>query len=183
MDLPIIRCELDGHVSLGGVRIAPAPTAGQILIASSTTDASWTTPDGCCVYNDAAESIPNNSFTSLTFNQEVYDRGGLHSTVTNTNRITAQKAGTYLIQISCAFAANATGIRSVSIKGSGGQYLAQNTKTAASTGETSFAFSGIVGIAAADWLEIVVQQTSGGALNVVSTAYYSPFLFAQWLGP
>ena len=71
-------------------------TNGQVLTADSTaatglkweTIASGTTFSGCAVYTSTQFSISANTVTTLTWNSELYDTDGYHSTATNTDRLT-----------------------------------------------------------------------------------------------
>src|SRR4051794_16526480 len=56
----------------------------------------------CAVYNDAAQSIPDGALTALTFNTEHFDTDSIHSTSSNTSRLTCQTAGIYVITASAA---------------------------------------------------------------------------------
>lgn len=182
-DFLLLRAEKDGHISLGGVRIAPSPTAGQVMIASSTTDAAWTTPDGCRVYNDAAESVTSGTPLALTFDQERYDNGNLHSTVTNTSRLTAAKDGVYIITGHIGWDGNATGYRELFIKLGGATILAHITIPTISGTVFEMSISSVYHLSATNYVELYAGQNSGGALNVQSDGNRSPEFAMQWIGP
>ena len=54
-------------------------------------------PIRCRVYRTADQSIPHSTWTSLLFTHEDYDTDSMHSTVSNTDRITFNTAGLYLV--------------------------------------------------------------------------------------
>jgi hypothetical protein len=126
------------------------------------------------VYNDAAIAINNNSTTALTFNSERFDDGNLHSTSANTGRLTAPVAGLYAIGAHAAFAANSTGTREIHIRLDGTTSLAMGAGTASATREGRMSVSTVYRLTAGQYVEVLVYQNSGGSLNVVSTAGYSP---------
>jgi hypothetical protein len=182
-DFQLLRCEKDGHISLGGVRIAPSPTAGQVMIASTTTDAAWTTPDGCRVYNDAVESIPTATPTALTFNQERYDNGGLHSTVSNTSRLTAQKAGVYGISGHFCLPTAAASLVQCQIRLNGATMIASLMQNYVAGFQGYFSIATLFHLSANDYVELVATQNSGIAVNVALNSDDSPEFAMQWLGP
>ena len=158
-------------------------SAGQLLIGSGANTAAWATPDGCRVYNDANESISNGNYIALTFNQERYDNGGMHSTSSNTSRITAQKDGVYLITGHVTFATSGTNVREVYIRLDGSTNLAQQHATPAAASVCSLSVTTLFHLSATHYVELVVYQNTAGALDVTATPDQSPEFAAQWLGP
>ena len=138
----------------------------------------------CRVYNSANESILDSTATALTFNSERFDNDTMHSTSSNTERVTATTAGRYLFIGNSAFAANATGTRLSQITHSVGPTdIAREwlpITGAAST--TVLNVATIQAMAAAEYMTLQAWQTSGGALNVLSSANYSPEFMAHWMG-
>lgn len=137
----------------------------------------------CRVYNSAALSIPNSAGTDLTFNSERFDTQGLHSTSTNTNRITIPTGwgGLWLIGASVFFAGSATGTRQASIVLNGATALVIDAGDGDATGN-GLTPQCIYRLAAADYVTAQVFQSSGGALNVNATGNYTPEFWAVWLG-
>lgn len=128
------------------------------------------------VYNDANISIDHNTLTALTFNTERYDTASFHSTSSNTSRLTAPTAGLYIIGGSAQFAVNATGRRRVSIRLNGTTEIAvqEPAVDADAAINWSAALSTSYELAASDYVELLVFQTSGGALNVAAQNNHSP---------
>jgi hypothetical protein len=158
-----------------------AAVTGLLPVAKGGTGVTeW---DGARVYNSAVESIPTATLTALTFNSERYDNGGLHSTTTNTSRLTAQKAGKYLITGHLYWAYNATGLRRAYIRLNGATFIAAVELTPGAAGENDMSVVTVYHLAAADYVELVVVQNSGGNLNVAATGNYSPEFAMQWVGP
>jgi hypothetical protein len=132
----------------------------------------------CRVYNDA-DFVHNSTgnWLAVTFNSERSDPYAMHSTSSNTSRITVPISGWYLVTGHIRFAANATGYRQAAIRYGGSNYLAlqaDNNPDGANT--TIMSLATLYYLAASDYIELVAFQDSGGNLNVVSTAQYSPEL-------
>lgn len=67
----------------------------------------------CSVFNSTTQTLTTGTDTVLTADSEFYDNDGMHSTVSQTSRITFQKAGRYLLNATCTFDVNGNGIRKV----------------------------------------------------------------------
>jgi hypothetical protein len=150
--------------------------------------------DSARLSNSAVETIGNNAATSLTFNVESFDDGGLHSLTTNTERMTAVVAGVYVVGAGCAFAPNVTGIRSIQLQVSrdGGSTWrissAVNFNAVSDTSRASIVQAGtVVKLAVGDAVRVQVVQTSGGNLDCLSVSvsgdYQSPvFTMSRLVG-
>jgi len=139
---------------------------------------------GARVYNSANISTTNAAFTVLTFNSERYDTDDIHSTTTDTSRLTCKTAGKYLIVANVEFAAHTTGVRGVQIRLNGSTTaIADSLYQATSGGYTTIInMSTICDLAVNDYVECHVYQNSGGALNVISRNYRSPQFMMQRIG-
>jgi hypothetical protein len=126
---------------------------------------------GCSVYKSANQSLTNATLTAITFDSEYFDTDSMHSTVTNTSRITVAtgQGGKYLLIGNLVYAANATGFRQffIRVNGSNDWYSANNPAYA---GNSSFPFyigsQFVLTLAAGDYVELFGMQNSGGALDV-----------------
>lgn len=118
-------------------------------------------------YQGSAQSLADNTWTSLTLDTEAYDSDNGHSTSTNTSRYTVQVAGTYVITGSASFAANATGNRAGRITVNGTAIPGSFVKTLAATASHSSAVqcAAQAVCSVGDYIEIQGLQTSGAALN------------------
>lgn len=131
------------------------------------------------VYNSANLSTADSTLTALTFNSERFDNGDLHSTVANTGRLTVPITGLYLIGGNVEWAAHATGLRELNIRLNGTTYIETDSRLSAGAFRSTFqAVSTLYRLAATDYVELVGQQASGGALNVLASASYSPEFWA-----
>lgn len=121
------------------------------------------------VYNSVNIATATGVFKLLTFDTERYDTDSMHSTVSNTDRLTANKAGYYLATLGVEFAANATGDRAVLINhNTAGSIGLQRVPAATAT--TVLNVTVEWKMAAGDYLTAFAWQTSGGALNVLKAA-------------
>jgi hypothetical protein len=117
----------------------------------------------------AAQSIPNNTSTALTFGSEDFDIGGLHSTASNTSRLTAPSAGLWLIGATAEFTANTTGRRGLYLRANGTAIFAGTLGTAA-----NFSAATVVSLyqlGAGQFVEALAYQDSGGALALNINAW------------
>lgn len=122
-------------------------------------------------YNSTTQSLTSGAATALTFDSEDIDVGAMHSTVSNTSRVTVpgSQGGLYLMIGQTTFAANATGVRRLDLRKNGATNL--STCQAANAGGGDSVVVNVVGIAvlsATDYIELVGTQNSGGALNAGS---------------
>ena len=168
-------------------------TASQVLaVNSGATAPEWVTPAaggpthiGCKLSKTSAQSIPNASFTVLTFDNEIYDTDAFHSTVSNTERITipSGKGGKYSVFWSVGFAGNATGTRNsyIGLNGSSAAFYGNiigvpNADTFFSTNYTT------LNLTAGDFIQMYVGQTSTANLNTNSGTDLGPTFGVTYLG-
>jgi len=151
-------------------------TNGTILVADSTaaTGLKWATTGnfvGCRVYASSAQTISNATDTKLAFANETFDTDSFHSNVTNNTRITIPTGlgGYYRVTANSGFLSNATGRRIMAIA-LNGTNVSQVETTANASAEPAASITDIYSLAAADYLEINVYQTSGGNLNTSGAA-------------
>jgi hypothetical protein len=168
---------------VAGTQVTNAATSGALLIGSGAGTAAWGTPDGARVYNSAAETIANNTATALTFDSERYDNGGLHSTTSNTSRLTAQKAGKYLITGHVRWGGSSVNDRSLWIRCNGLTEIAECTSFPSNADPANMSIATVWHLAAGDYVELFVAQNSGGNLLIDAAAAITPEFAMQWLGP
>jgi len=143
-----------------------AGAAGSILTVAGGLP-SWVTPIGASVSHSAAQSIANVTPTALAFNTEGWDTDTIHNTVTNNSRLTATTAGKYVVLGFVHWANNSTGQRIASIRQNGTTTIV-DTAEGVISGEVRHCVGVFVNLAATDYVELVVYQDSGGALDVAS---------------
>lgn len=128
---------------------------------------------GCSAYRTTNLSIDNETFTAVTLpDGENFDTDTMHSTASNTSRITVPATGYYLITASCQFAVNGTGIRAFNFRKNGTTDVTTGMAgwtadpTIGATYGNSVNGSVVASLAASDYVELMAYQSSGGALNV-----------------
>ena len=117
-----------------------------------------------------AQSIPNATFTALTFTSHLVDQdylGGLmHSDSVNTSRATANYPGEYLVSGTYSTAANATGVRGVqwAVNGTAVNNSGSNETSVTANIANVVAVTMRVYLNIGDYVELQAFQSSGGAL-------------------
>jgi len=122
------------------------------------------------VSNSGNQSISNNTPTMITFDTETWDTASLHSTSSNTSRLTAAVAGKYHVCAQAVWAGNATGWRLIRLKKNNTTYYngQRANALADATAGVHNCVSDHIDLSASDYVELEVTQTSGGNLNVVT---------------
>jgi hypothetical protein len=119
--------------------------------------------------HSANQSIANDTNTVVALNSETHDsdpNGAIHDTAANNSRLTVRTAGLYLVCGGVQFAANATGYRDVFVQLNGATTIGMvRVPAVAGVVQLTQVFAVRV-LAASDYVELWVRQTSGGALNV-----------------
>lgn len=115
----------------------------------------------------ASQSIATSTETAIAFTAEDFDTDAFHDNTTNNSRLTVPtgKDGKYIIVATANFAANATGRRTLILKKNGTSF-AQIEWGNASTNIPYMNLTAINTLAATDYIEAFVFQTSGGNLNI-----------------
>lgn len=137
----------------------------------------------CRVYNSAAILIPNNTLTALTFDSERFDVGAMHSTVSNTGRLTVPAGGDGIIRVAASieFAATAGGgYRQLVLRVNGTTTIDSDAKDASSLSGVQLNVDALWAFVAGDYVEACVLHTFGSAINVSAAASYSPEFSAMW---
>lgn len=136
---------------------------------------------GCRVANSAALSIANTSDTPLTFDTEQWDHdpnGAIHDPSSNSGRLTCRTAGWYLIGACISFAANGTGFRQVALRLNGTTAIAIVNQLSVGPGDdTRLTVNTVYQMAANDYFEVLVYQTSGGALDIQPGGNFTPYFW------
>lgn len=172
-----------------------APYEGQVIYETDTDKAyvysgsAWGqlgltfSPPACRVYSSVNIATVNATDKLLPFDTESYDPTGMHSTSSNTSRITIAVPGLYVVTGQAQFQANATGFRQLGIviNNFGGFYNFVNMPANTTGTNTKLCVADTIKLAAGDYIELDAYQTSGGALNVEAFGF-APSLSAVWIG-
>jgi hypothetical protein len=115
------------------------------------------------------QSINNTTWTVVAFDAaDDFDDDAMHDTSTNNGRLIAKTAGTYLIIANVGFVTNSTGLRYAAFRVNGGGD--EGTHGIAFTpghgsGGVQMNLSTVLTLALNDYVELLVFQSSGGALT------------------
>lgn len=137
------------------------------------------------VFSSVNIAVPNAVVTSLPLDSERWDVGNLHSMTVNTSRLTAPVTGLYLVGANLQWAGNVTGERYLdffAFVGGVGVIIAAERRLPGSVGNSEQVLVTPYRFAAGEWVESRVWQTSGGPLNVLTNAIYSPEFWMVRLG-
>lgn len=120
---------------------------------------------GCKIYRSSTQTLTTNTHTVITFDSEDFDTDTMHSTVTNTSRITVPSTGYYAAVGVVPFAKNGTGGRAAYIYLNGsfagsGVNQAPNSSTSA-----QLVVSGLFYATSGQYFELDAYQNSGGDLS------------------
>lgn len=128
---------------------------------------------GCKVYNSTTQSVADSTETTVTFDSEVFDTDGFHSTSSNTGRMTIPVglSGKYLVIAYLAFQDNSTGFRGALLykNGSANAERAVRTQPVGVSGwDTTVVLTEILDLAANDYIEVKAYQdnTTNVALTI-----------------
>ncbi len=144
-------------------------------------------PPRCAVYQTAVTTMTTPGTTYLVlYDTEAWDTDSMHSTVTNTGRITSGTTGLYRVSGNLGFAANATGYRTVNVRknaagsptGGTNVYSVRYAPSPTLSTIVPFAFS--VQLAAGDYIEVFATQNSAGSLDTVAGQSNS-LLCCEWV--
>ncbi len=158
------------------------PTAAQLNQDLRDNVAFLANPPACRVTKAAFQGITTATNTAIVFDTERYDTDSMHDTVTNNTRITIVTAGLYEVGGCIEWDANAAGTRSLGIRLNGTTFLVNvfmdidSAILHAQNVETTYKF------AAADYVELVAWQDSGGSRTANKSGNYSPEFWATWKG-
>jgi len=138
-----------------------------VLTADSTqsTGLKWATPSSTpsfagCRLNKVSgnQSIPDSTYTAVTWPTEVFDVGGYHTGTESKITIPAGKAGYYRFSWRTGVTASACNVR-LYVNGTGGTSAAVLTALNSEANGSTIVLS----LAVADYVECYIYQTSGSA--------------------
>jgi hypothetical protein len=144
------------------------------------------------VTNTSAESIANaTAGITLTFNSNEFDTDGLHSTTTNTDRLTAPIAGVYQVNLYARWAGapgsiygNSSGTRLLAISKDPTSYSTGYYTTvwqnANANGWTDESVSALIKLNAGDFLVATAYQDSGSTITIAGLP--RPHFSMRWVG-
>jgi hypothetical protein len=155
----------------GGVPVWATPAAGSSFVGAKATS------------TDTYQSISNNTSNLVLWNSEEYDTSSIHSTSSNTSRLTipSGKDGYWAVTSKITFVGNSSGARQLRLN-KNGSLVANFLVPITGSGEQSIILTNNLNLVATDYLEILAYQNSGGALNLQMSGAEGSYFFCQFLG-
>jgi len=147
----------------------------------------WQIQPACRVYNDANIDPATSTWVTLTFNQELYDTNSMHSTVSNTGRITAPTSGGgyYIIGANVEFDTTEAGAGQhwigLRLRVNASAVIAQEMRSNDAGGveyDGCITICTLYHLAVADYVEVQCWTTVD--VNVLTSTAYSPHFWAMW---
>lgn len=125
-------------------------------------------PPACSVFNSASVSVTSGTtFTIMLADSENFDNNGMHSTVTNTSRVTAQTAGRYLCIATATYGAGTTGFRGLAFLHQGTTKFGEVQISPAPAGiGTAITTSATRVLAVNEYVEVEARHTQGANLAI-----------------
>ncbi len=120
------------------------------------------------VAKSTTQSIANATITTLTWDIENFDTDAIHDTVTNNSRLTARRAGKYVIFMNVIFSSNNTGGRQLLIRKNGATQLWSNFFANTLGGQDQLLTATIADLAANDYVEGQVWHSAGTPIDVTT---------------
>jgi hypothetical protein len=159
-----------------GVNVYQAASIANAAISASAAIAQTKlgVVDACQVHKGGGtQTITTGAGQNVTFDTEDFDTAAMHSTVSNTDRITIVTTGLYLLVAQGSFAANGTGNRLLTINKNAGatQLVAVNNGTPLAGNSAALCAVTLASLTAADYVVVNAAQTSGGDLALSSPMF------------
>lgn len=173
--------------------VAPAAVASGAVISKTTfgdvviADLNFlANPPACRVFHGTTQSIADNTATALLFNSERFDTDSMHSTVTNTSRITFTTAGLYVVTLTFQFNfGTALTWAEGRIRLNGTTDLATQSVPGSPAGFAQFiTVTTTYKFAAGNFVEAMAFQDNVGntPVNVLAAGNSTPEFSAVWVG-
>lgn len=170
------------------VPTVPDWTAGQRVLASqleqlTTAIRFGQNPPIALLYQSATQTFSNNTNAAVALDATAWDTASGHNNATNNTRYTAVYPGTYNVTGHVSWPQNATGARQLEIYKNGSVYNTGSQIFAGqSTNWTAHETTVEVAMVVGDYVEMWVEQLSGGSLTLNSgTAPYQTYMQIQWI--
>jgi hypothetical protein len=116
-------------------------------------------------------TAPDATNTTLDWTSESYDTANLHSTSFNTSRFTAPVAGIYRVSVNIVWQFNGSGFRALAIVKNGATTVERSAEPPLPNADETQQLSSEVQLAAGDYVEAIVDQSTGGDLGVTPASF------------
>ncbi len=154
---------------------------GQVFTAATLQQANdndefLINPPACSIKETTAQPVADSTATALTSDEENFDNDSMHSTTTNTSRITIQTAGRYLLYAVVSFASDLDGQRVLDFRVNGTTAYEVFRANTGGTGVIVATAVKTLVLSAADYVEIRASHNAGNALDVTLVEFAAIFI-------
>ena len=153
-----------GITQLTGNGTAGPGSGSQVLTLTQVTQSN--------AYQGTTTNNPaSGAFDDLIFDTNLFDVGGVHSTTVNNTQFTVPsgQGGTYSIVCQVQWTSNAVGYRQLGIVQNGSTLLAVTKAGAVASTSQPQQTAAIAQLAAGDYIQCQIAQSSGGSLATLSS--------------
>jgi hypothetical protein len=175
---------LDGSLSSSDIA-ADAVGSSEVANGSLGTAEFASSIPAVRVTRTVNQTIHSDTFTKLNFNSEYYDTASIHSNSSNISRLTAPVSGIYEVTAQLHWGPALFGGERALILLKNGADIAEHAvhaDTAASNAPDTNVTT-MVRLAAGDFVEAEVHQTSGADVTILPRPDFSPVFSMTWLAP
>lgn len=141
--------------------VAPASWGDQLR----ENDEWFAEPSSCRVYHSTTQNLSTSTFTALNANSEQWDSASMHSTSSQTSRITVPVAGKYLFVARIEFGVDATNTRYGRFLINGSTTEPFDAKPAMTGVGVRCSGSTVQSLAAGGYVEVQAWQNSGSTIT------------------
>lgn len=137
--------------------------------------------------NSGTISLTSGTSTLITLEGESWDTDSMHSTASNTSRITIRTSGQYLVSFYARFLTNSTGYRQLNLRSNAGGSANGGTTIStisipANSGDATFVTRTLeLPCVAGEYYELFATQNSGSSVSVQNGQRVTGMEF-RWLG-
>ena len=124
---------------------------------------------GARATKSAAQAITTATFTAITLTAEDFDTDSYHDNATNNTRFTVPTTAKYLVTGGGLWDGTSTNARQIRFRVNGTTYVDPYVATRGFS-DASMSLTQIMALTAADYVELVVYQDSGGNRNFSNAA-------------
>jgi hypothetical protein len=174
--------------SVGADEVADGSLTGREVLNGSLGTAELGAIPGARATNTANQAIAESTPTVISLSTEGFDTANLHDTTTNTSRLTAPVTGAYQINGRVRWESGAAGVRTLRIEknlgSAGAKTIAEEMSTASTANRMTQNVSTIARLAAGEYVELrVIQSSTGTSVDTLAAPGIAPELSMAWVAP
>jgi hypothetical protein len=165
----------------GGIVTMPTELTGAVFTAlmwqliQDNINNGIVAPLGCRIYNSATANLTTNSEHTCTWDTNLTDNDGMHSTTTNTDRIYMNWDGFYQVKATIGWdTSNSTGDRRVRVMLNGTTEIGRVEGPPTTGGACCQTVTVDRHFAAGDYIQILAFQNSGVTLAIAPNSEFTP---------